>query len=251
MKPIALQLYSLREQAKEDFVGVLEDVAEMGYVGVEPAWLQGMSAKEVRKVLDDLGLVCCSTHGAFPSAENVNQRVDEAAELGTKLIIAGLGPKDFQTPDAMKASLERLAVAAQLVADAQMSFGYHNHWWEFQEVDGVLPYERMLEQAPKLASQLDVYWAANFGAVDVPEVLGRHAARVPSLHIKDGPLVKGEPHTAVGAGKMDILAVIQAADEDVLQWLVVELDECATDMTEAVRESCRYLVGEGLAAGRA
>jgi sugar phosphate isomerase/epimerase len=99
-------------------------------------------------------------------------------------------------------------------------------------------------------SQLDVYWAANFGAVDVPAVLARHAARVPVLHIKDGPLVRGEPHTAVGAGKMDIPAVIHAADENVLEWLVVELDECATDMTQAVRESCKYLVGEGFARGK-
>jgi len=100
MKPIALQLYSLREQAKGDFVGVLKAVAEMGYVGVEPAGLHGMAAEEVREVLDDLGLVCCSMHGPFPTKENVNQRVDEAAALGTDLIISGLGPKDFETGEA-------------------------------------------------------------------------------------------------------------------------------------------------------
>lgn len=249
MKPIGLQLYSLREEAKEDFVGVLKAVAGMGYAGVEPAGLHGMTAREVRKLLDDLGLACCSAHGAFPTKETVSQRVDEAAELGTDLIISGLGPKDFETPEAMKAGLERLGEAAQLVADKGMNFGYHNHWWEFEKVDGQTPYEKMLQAIPNLSSQLDVYWAANFGAVDVLELLARHAKRIPSLHIKDGPLVKGEPHTAVGAGKMDIPAVINAADENVLQWLVVELDECATDMTEAVRESCKYLVGEGLGRG--
>lgn len=250
MKPIALQLYSLRERAKEDFVGVLEDVAAMGYVGVEPAGLQGMTAREVRKVLDDLELVCCSTHGGLPTKETINQRADEAAELGTDMLVSGLGPKDFETAEKMKAGLDRLGEAAQLVAERQMRFAYHNHWWEFEKVDGKLPYERMLSSVPALSSQLDVYWAANFGAVDVPELLARHSGRVPSLHIKDGPLVKGEPHTAVGAGKMDIPAVIGAADEDVLEWLVVELDECATDMTEAVRQSCKYLLGEGLGRGR-
>jgi sugar phosphate isomerase/epimerase len=250
MKPIALQLYSLREQAKGDFVGVLKAVAEMGYVGVEPAGLHGMAAEEVREVLDDLGLVCCSMHGPFPTKENVNQRVDEAAALGTDLIISGLGPKDFETGEAAKASFGRLAEAAQVAADAGLRFGYHNHWWEFDKLEGELIYEKMLRAIPNLSSQLDVYWAANFGAVDVPEVLARHTSRVPSLHIKDGPLVKGQPHTAVGAGKMDIPAVIKAADESVLEWLVVELDECATDMAEAVRESCKYLVGEGLARGR-
>jgi sugar phosphate isomerase/epimerase len=110
--------------------------------------------------------------------------------------------------------------------------------------------ELLLEKAPSLLSELDIYWACNFGAVDVPALLRRQAARTPLLHVKDGPLVQGQPHTPAGAGKMDIPAVIAAADESVLEWVIVELDECATDMTEAVGQSCKYLVGEGLAEGR-
>ncbi len=250
MKPIALQLYSLREEAKSDFVGVLKAVAEMGYVGVESAGLHDMKPAEVRKVLDDLELVCCSTHGPLPTKETLSQRVDEAAALGCDAIISGLGPKDFETIDSRMAAADKLSEAADLVAAQGMKFGYHNHWWEFEKIDGEMPYEMILRAAPTMFSQLDVYWAANFGAVDVPEVIGKHSARIPLLHLKDGPLVKGAPHTAVGSGKMDIPAIIKAADEGVLQWLIVELDDCATDMTEAVRESCRYLVGEGLAKGR-
>jgi len=249
MKPIALQLYSLRERARDDFVGVLTDVAKMGYVGVEPAGLHGMKPEEARKVLDDLELVCCSTHGPLPSKDSIAQRVDEAGALGTDLIVSGLGPKDFETSDARQASVERLRQAAALAAESGMRFGYHNHWWEFDTADGEMPYEMILREVPDMFSQLDVYWAANFGAVDVPALLARHAARVPLLHVKDGPLVRDEPHTAVGAGKMDVPAVVKAADEDVLRWLIVELDECGTDMTEAVRRSCAYLAGEGL--GRA
>ena len=107
----------------------------------------------------------------------------------------------------------------------------------------------MLAAAPQMFGQLDVYWAANFGAVDVPALIRKHADRLPNLHIKDGPLVQEEPHVAVGAGKMDIPAVIGAADENVLLWNVVELDHCGTDMMQAVRESYAYLVGEGLAKG--
>ncbi|KPK83628.1 MAG: hypothetical protein AMJ81_07735 [Phycisphaerae bacterium SM23_33] len=249
MKPISLQLYSLREQAKKDFVGVLRTVAEIGYAGVEPAGLHGMKPKEVRKVLDDLELACCSTHGAMPGKDTVNQRVDEAATLGTDMIISGLGPGDFKTADARKASIDRLQAAAALVGEAGMRFGYHNHWWEFEKVDGQTAYDILLQRVPDMFSQLDVYWAANFGAVDVLQVIKAHAARIPMLHVKDGPLVKGQPHTAVGKGKMDIPAVVNAADPKVLRWLVVELDECATDMTQAVRESYEYLAGQGLGSG--
>ncbi|KKM66422.1 hypothetical protein LCGC14_1481370 [marine sediment metagenome] len=249
MKPISLQLYSLREQAKDDFVGVLKAVADMGYVGVEPAGMQGMSPADVRKVLDDLQLVCSSTHGPFPSSETISQRVDEAGALGTDMIISGLGRKAFETPDASKASVDKLAEAASLVVGAGMKFGYHNHWWEFDEVDGRTPYDLIMAEVPEMFSELDVYWAANFGAVDVPAVVTKYASRIPLLHVKDGPLVRDEPHTAVGAGKMDIPAIIAAADPDVLGWLIVELDDCGTDMAQAVRESCAYLVGEGLGRG--
>ena len=182
--------------------------------------------------------------------ENVNEVVDAAKTLGYDMVISGRGREQFKTLDGIKETAEMFQRAAELLEPHGLRMGYHNHWWEFDEVDGVLPYEAMHQAVSGMFSQLDVYWAANFGAVDVPAVLARHAARVPVLHIKDGPLVRGEPHTAVGAGKMDTPAVIQAADENVLEWLVGELDECATDMTQAVRESCKYLVGEGLARGK-
>ena len=250
MKPIALQLYSLRHLAKKDLVAVLKLVAEMGYVGVEPAGLYGNNPNEVRKVLDDLELVCCSTHGPLPTTETISRRVDEAAALGTDMIVSGLNSAEFETADAIKAGIDKLAAAAALAGEADMKFGYHNHWWEFDAVDGRTPYELIMRDVPEMFSQLDVYWAANFGQVDVPALLGKYAARVPLLHLKDGPLVRGEPHTAIGAGKMDIPAAIAATDDQTLQWLIVELDECATDMTAAVRESVAYLTGEGLGRGR-
>jgi sugar phosphate isomerase/epimerase len=250
MTPISLQLYTLRELAKSDFAGVLRTVAEIGYAGVETAGLQGMKPADLRKVLDDLGLVCSSLHVPWPSRDNVAQRQEEAAALGTKLMISGLGPKDFADEQACKASVARLKGAAEVMAEAGLKFGYHNHWWEFDKVGGRRPYEMILQAAGGLFSELDVYWAANFGAVDVPAVIRACARRIPLLHVKDGPLVKGQPHTAVGAGKMNIPACVRAADAEVLQWLVVELDECATDMTRAVRDSYAYLVGQGLGEGR-
>jgi len=83
----------------------------------------------------------------------------------------------------------------------------------------------------------------------VPAVVRQYAKRIPCLHIKDGPLVQGKPHTAVGKGKMKMAPIIAAADPKVLEWLIVELDECATDMMQAVRDSYAYLTGEGLAEG--
>ncbi len=250
MKPIGLQLYTLRETAKDDFFGVLAQVADAGYRGVEPAGLHGHTPEEVRKVLDDLGLVACSTHGRVVTPENLNESVDAAKALGYEMLISGWNKDDWRTLDGIKRGAEAFEQAAALLAPHGLRMGYHNHWWELDVIEGKYGIEHFLELAPNAFSQMDTYWAANFGAVNVPELVANHAARIPTLHIKDGPLIRDEPHVAAGTGEMDIPAVIAAADESVLEWLVVELDACATDMLTAVRESCAYLAGEGLGEGK-
>jgi sugar phosphate isomerase/epimerase len=250
MKPIAIQLYTVRDLAAKDFFGVLEQIAQIGYAGVEPAGLHGHSPAEVRKALDDLHLACPSAHMGLPTRENLGEIVDTAKALGLATVITGAGPHDFKTLDGIKAAAEKFQAAAELLRPHGLALGYHNHWWEFDEIDGRLGYEIFLEHAPRVLSQLDIYWAGNFGRVDVPAVLRKYAARVPLLHIKDGPLVQGQPHTAAGAGKMDIPGIVAAANDRVLKWLIVELDSCATDMMTAVRESFLYLTKAGLGEGR-
>jgi sugar phosphate isomerase/epimerase len=88
--------------------------------------------------------------------------------------------------------------------------------------------------------EVDVYWA-HVGGQDVPALLGRLGDRVRYLHVKDGPATKGEPMTAVGAGTLPIPEILAAGKS--VEWRVVELDECATDMVEALAESHAYLTG--------
>ena len=249
MKRISVQLYSLRQRCAENFVQVLQDVAAMGYAGVETAGLQGRSPAEIRRICDDLGLVVSSAHVGMPTAENLNETVETAKALGYEYVISGYGPDQFRTLNAIKAAAEDAAAAAELLKPHGLKLGCHNHYWEFDLVEGRYGYSWFFEMAPNVFSELDTYWACNFGVVDVPLVVAMHKKNLPLLHIKDGPLVKGQPHTAVGAGKMNFKAVIKAAGPTT-QWLVVELDECATDMTEAVRQSCRYLAKNRFGKGR-
>ena len=253
MKPISLQLYSVREAAKSDFPGVLKQVADIGYKAVEPAGMMDRTPKEYRALLDDVGLRVSSIHGGLPTPETASEIIDTAKTVGCDIVVSGKGPDDFKTLDAIRATADAFQQGAELIRPHGLRMGYHNHYWEFDEVDGRLGYEILLELMPDVSSQLDVYWASNFGKVDVPPIVAKYAGRLPTLHIKDGPLTRTDggidPHTAVGAGKMDIPAVVGAADESVLEWLIVELDHCATDMMQAVRDSYDYLTGQGLAEG--
>ncbi len=250
MKPLGIQLYSVREQAKDDFPGTLKEIADIGYAGLELAGLHGYDAGEVRKILDDLGLRASSAHAPLPTRETLGQVVDQARTLGySTLVLPFLPPESFADVDEINKTADRLQQAAAMLEEHDLSLAYHNHAHEMKEVDGEYIFSRLLSSAPKLWAQIDVYWASRHGEVDPAGFVKTWRERAWALHLKDGPLAAGEPMVAAGKGKMDLAACVQAADDATLQWLIVELDTCATDMMQAVRESYQYLTDERLASG--
>jgi sugar phosphate isomerase/epimerase len=242
MQPISIQLYSLRNEAEKDFVGVLKTVAEIGYAGVEPAGFWNLSPKEFKSVVDDLGLKISSTHSPWAKPDSMQETIDVAGVLGVDKIACGYGSDRFKDLDAIKKTAEEVSEMQETLAKAGITLFQHNHYWEFERIDGRLKYEIYAELCPKVKFEIDTYWAANFGAENPVEMVKQFLNRTLLLHIKDGPLVQGQPMTAVGSGKMDIPAVIEVAG-DTPEWLIVELDECATDMVQAVRDSYIYLAG--------
>jgi sugar phosphate isomerase/epimerase len=252
LKPIGIQLYTLRKDVYPpgaDFPGVLKTVAEIGYKGVEFAGLHGNDPKEIKKIVDDLGLKVSSSHTGIPNSETIKQMADTEAILGNSKVISGFGPDDYKTGDAVKAAAEKFQTAAELLKPYGMTVGYHNHWWEFAALDGRYVYDILLEEAPDMFSELDVYWAA-FGKSSPEMAVKAYSKRIPILHIKDGMLEEGKHvHTAVGSGKLDMHKIVAAADPNILEWLIVELDACDTDMLQAVKDSYKYLVSSGLGAG--
>ncbi len=249
-KPISLQLYTLRDRSQKDFPGVIKAVGAIGYTGVEPAGFYGLAPRELRRLVEAEGMTVSSSHGPWASLDNIPQVIEAAGELGVDLVSSGFEPKDFADMDAIRKTADTVNLMEEKLRAAGLTLFLHNHWWEFETLGGRIKHEIFAELAPRVSFEIDTYWAANFGAVDPVAVVKRNAQRAPLLHIKDGPLVKDQPMVAVGSGKMDVAKVVAAADPKVLRWLVVELDACATDMLEAVRQSYDWLVGKGLATGR-
>ena len=246
--PIALQLYTVRDALAKDFAGVVRKVAGIGYVGVEPAGFPGTNARQAASLFRELGLAVPSAHTPLPLGEQKNQVLDAMGELGCTRIISGKGPDDFRTRDQIAQTCELFNQANAVALQRGLRFGIHNHWWEFLRVEGRLVYQVMLEHLePEVFFEIDTYWAKTAGA-DPAQVLNELGSRAPLLHIKDGPAMQGAPQVAVGDGVMDIPALV-AAGAKTTEWLIVELDHCATDMMVAVERSYAYLVGQGLASG--
>lgn len=248
--PVALQLYTLRELAEKNYEHVVRTVAEIGYAGVEPAGFPGSSPEQAGKLFKSLGLKVPSAHLPIPLGDSQQSTLDTAHALDTTRLISGFGPDQFDTVDKIKATCDKFNEAASVATAHGMTYGIHNHWWEFSRIDGDgrWVYEVMLEHlTADVFFEADVYWVQTGGA-DPIEVVKQLGARAPILHIKDGPCDRELDMTAVGDGIVDIPGVIAAGGEHT-EWHIVELDRCATDMVEAVRKSYQYLVSNGLAEG--
>ncbi len=250
--PIALQLYSLREAAALDFRSVLERVARAGFMGVEYANLLGNDPRTVRSWAEDLDLVGVSAHRPLPIGDAEHEILDGLDELGVDtLVVPWASPERFTDLGTIDGLAHDLLQAQRNAASRGIALGYHNHEFELATmIDGRTALEHLFDiVGPTVFAEVDVYWA-RVGGADPAALIARLGPLVRLLHIKDGPAdAKASPHVAVGSGVIDFHAIAAAASH--VAWDIVELDVCATDMFEAVEASQRWLVGQGLARGRA
>jgi sugar phosphate isomerase/epimerase len=188
--PIGLELYSVREALKQDLEGTVRAVAQMGYQCVEfygPYfdWTEAQT-KQVRKLIDELGIRCYSTHNDEKNfhRENISKARDMNLTLGCKyMVMASSEPKGGG--DGWKAIGDELNTAADVLAPTGLKPGYHNHQAEWKAVDGVRPMEILAKSTkPSVMLQLDVGTCLNAGADPVAWIRS-NPGRIHSLHLKD------------------------------------------------------------------
>lgn len=250
LKPIALQLYTVRELLAEDFEGTVRRVAEMGYVGVEPYGGMPSELSDAADLFRELDLRVCNSHVPFPDDENQEAVLEIAAAFELPSVaIAMLPPADFETIDAIKGACERLNQAGEFARENNLALHYHNHWWEFKRINGAATLDLMLEELDdSVGLQIDTYWV-QVGGEDAVEVVKQVGARAPLIHLKDGWLEAKGDMAAVGHGVMDVAGIVKAT-EQTADWYIVEQDRSNNDRLEAVRQSYTYLTTNGLARGK-
>lgn len=238
---LALQLYSVRAELAHDFAGVVRAIAAMGYTGVETAGFPGSTPAAAARLFHDLGLTVCSAHLPLPTAQNAGEIFGQLKLLDcSRAVIAWQPPERFADRKQIRRLCEELNAGARLAAQHGVTLFYHNHWWELRAVDGRPALVHMLDYLdPSVHLEIDTYWA-QVGGVDPARLLRQLGPRAALLHVKDGPGDEKAPMVAVGQGIMDVAALLQAAEGNA-QWLIVELDRCATDMLTAVSQSAHYL----------
>src|SRR6266567_4463702 len=160
--PIGIELYSVRDVLKDDVMGTVRGVAKMGYQDVEfyapyYDWTPEY-AKEVRKLLDDLGIKCLSTHNGPKSfsSDGIQRAIDLNSTIGSKFVVLASAGR-VEGIDGWKGVANTLSGASEKFKAAGLRAGYHNHQAEFKPVEGKRPIEVLAANTPKnVMLQLDV-----------------------------------------------------------------------------------------------
>lgn len=240
---IALQLYTIRDQLERDFAGTLRKVTEIGYRAVETAfWPEGMTVQQAADLIRQAGLTIIAAHVELPLGDQQRPTLDAMATLGCTRAVWHGWPQDpdYSSLAGIHRLAERYNQANEICRRHGLAFGLHNHWWEHEPVEGRYPHDVLLEEVdPTIFFELDTYWAKSAGR-DPAQLVAELGLRAPLLHFKDGPAIKGEPKMAVGDGVLDFPAILEASAENA-EWVIVELDDCATGMLAAVERSFHYL----------
>jgi sugar phosphate isomerase/epimerase len=214
--PVGLELYSVRDELTKDLEGTVRAVAKMGYEVVEfyspyYSWTPER-AKEVRKLLDDLGIRCPSTHNGANalSAEGLPKAIELNQILGSRYIIAASAGKIG--PDGWKGFADRLSAAAEKLKPLNMACGFHNHRIEFEpSVDGMRPMDILASNTPNdVVLQLDVGTCLHAKADPVDWIL-KHPGRTRSIHCKDWSPERGYA-VLTGEGVAPWAKIIEAAE---------------------------------------
>jgi sugar phosphate isomerase/epimerase len=258
---IGLQLYTVRNEIKNNIADTLHRVAEMGFEAVETAfWPDNISIKEAGQFLKDAGLAVSSAHVELPVGDKKSAMLEIAETFNcTKMIWHGW-PEDkrYGTLEGTKELANIYNEANHFAKSNGLQFGLHNHWWEFRnKVDGRYVYQVLLDSVEQdIFFEIDTYWVKVAGH-DPAKIVREFGKRAPLLHIKDGParwsdsLPKDnpEPMVAVGKGTQNFPAIVKAANRNT-EWMIVEMDKTATDVFAAIQDSYNYLIKNGLAKGK-
>lgn len=263
--PVAVQLYSVRDDAKADLRGTLEKIKKMGYDGVEFAGLYDKPASEVKALCKEFNLIPISAHVPYNDMlKNPVGVLSQYAEIGCEYVaIPHLGADQRPGSPNYPYTLGFIEVLAKAAKSLGLKMLYHNHDFEFIKLGGKYGLDIMYDTIPKslLGTELDTCWV-NVGGEDPAAYIRKYSGRVPVVHLKDfwgdrsgaayeligvdnkAPVrPNGFEYRPLGKGLQDMTSIIAAAKDSGTKWVVVEQDSPSMGLTpmECISLSLDYL----------
>ncbi len=262
--PVALQLYSIRDEVAKDMRSALVKVKNMGYDGVEFAGLYGNAPADIKAMCEEIGLCPISAHVPIDELVSAPEKtVADYAEIGCKFIVIPYVIEE-RRPGASKfdQTVEDIKMIGALAKDKGMTLLYHNHDFEFVKIDGVYGLDMLYDRvsADLLQTELDTCWV-NVGGENPANYVLKYTGRAPVVHLKDFSGSKSEnmyeligidkkaektntfEFRPFGFGNQNVPNILEASVKAGASWVVVEQDQPTMNRTplECAALSRNYL----------
>ncbi|MGM0924296.1 MAG: sugar phosphate isomerase/epimerase family protein [Bacillota bacterium] len=242
--PVALQMFTLREESSKDFTGTLKKVAELGYEGVEFAGYYDLSTPELKAVIDDLGLRAAASHVPLIDLEaDLTAVIDNQHRLGSNKIVCPYLPPERRTEEDYRELIRLLNQFGKTCSEEGITLCYHNHDFELNKLsDGRTALETIFEETnPEwVKAEFDIYWLTKAGQNPL-DWMKRYTNRTPLIHLKDMTNDEKQFFAELGTGRIDIESVIKKGDEAKVEWWVVEQDRSNLTPLKSIEISMNYL----------
>lgn len=267
--PVAVQLYSVRDEMEQDFYGTIKEMKELGYDGVEFAGLFGEDPAKIKAFCEEIGIVPISAHVPYyDMLENPEAVLADYAEIGCKYVVVPYLTEECRPgTDGFDATVEGIRKIGEAAKKLGLQLLYHNHDFEFVKIGEEYALDVLYSTVPEdiLKTEIDTCWV-NVAGVDPAEYVVKYTGRAPVVHLKDfrksgsgqGKLYDligiDEEESAeeeessfsfmpVGYGMQDIPAILAACEDAGAEWVVVEQDNPEEGETRinSVKLSREYL----------
>jgi sugar phosphate isomerase/epimerase len=241
MPKAALQLYSIKDIAEQDFYHAMHIAKQVGFDGVEFAGFYGKEAIETKKYLDDLGLLPAGSHSGLNAVvDKFHETMEYNSVIGNKYVAVPYLSEQFHSADGMKTVAEYLNIACENAKKYGIKIGYHNHAFEFTVIDeGKRLFDILAENTVSdIFLQIDTLWAVK-GGVDVLEYCKKYKDRLDTLHFKD--ISEEGKDTELGRGLIDFVSILNVSD--VIDWCILEQEQFDMPKEKSIAISCAYLKG--------
>lgn len=239
--PVAVQLYTVRDEFEKDIKGTLKKVAEIGYSGVEFAGIPAIDAKELKKELDNLGLKTAGFHIPLDQLKNdINNVIAYCTALDCRYIVCPWA--EYKTIEDCDKMAENLSSIGRVCNEEGIELCYHNHNHEFIKYDGEYALDILYSSVKPelLKAEIDVYWVKHAGEEPV-SYMKKYRGRIPLLHIKDMDKGEEKEFAEIGNGIIDFKPIIEEAELSGTKWLIVEQDVCRRPPLESIEISFKNL----------
>ncbi len=263
--PVAVQIYSIRDDAKEDLRSTLVKIKEMGYDGVEFAGLYGNTPEQIKAMCEEIGLIPVSAHVPYLDlVADPKGVLSQYATIGCKFVAVPYLNAEYRPgTDKFPEVIENIKMIGKVAKELGLQLLYHNHDFEFIKLDGKYALDILYDEVPAeyLQTELDACWV-NVGGENPSDYIKKYSGRAPVVHLKDFYGEKSEDmyeligiekkvptrpgnfeFRPVGSGVQDFPSILKAAEEAGALWVVVEQDQATMGLTpmESIAKSREYL----------